>query len=95
LPNLLTDLENNAAKNCAKQSARHTVYLDERVIMLWKVAGLVALILCIATLPVWPYSRGPRGLYLCMFLGFAAALLFLVGFFGRRGSALWKDRGQG
>jgi hypothetical protein len=63
--------------------------------MLWKVAGLVALILCIATLPVWPYSRGPRGLYLCMFFGFAAALLFLVGFFGRRGSALWKDRGQG
>jgi hypothetical protein len=90
----LTDLENNAAKNCAKQSARHSVYLDERVIMLWTIAALVALILCVATLPVWPYS-GPRSLYLCMFFAFAAALLFLVGIFGRRGSALWKDKGQG
>jgi hypothetical protein len=60
--------------------------------MKWVSLGF--LILAIILLPVWPYS-GKWTFYPSAFCCFVAILLFLVSVVAKRGSALWKHRGQG
>lgn len=64
----------------------------------WKVVSLVFLLAAIAFLPFWPYPRPwPTGANVVIsgFCIFVAILSFLVSIMGRKGSVLWKDRGQG
>ncbi len=56
--------------------------------------ALAFFILAIICLPVWPYS-GHWTVYPSAFLIFLAVLIFLVNLFGKRGSTVWKGKGQG
>jgi hypothetical protein len=51
-------------------------------------------ILAIICLPFWPYS-GNWTIYPTLFFLFVAVLTFLVNLFGKRGSTIWKRKGQG
>jgi hypothetical protein len=60
----------------------------------WKWASLVFFILGIVCLPFWPYS-GNWSIYPSAFCWFIAILTLLVSIFAKRGSTVWKHRGQG
>jgi hypothetical protein len=60
----------------------------------WKWIALGFLILGVAVLPVFSYSLS-WSIYPSLFCGFVAVLVFLVSIFSKRGSAIWRDRGQG
>jgi hypothetical protein len=64
----------------------------------WKIVSLVFLLAAIILLPFWPYPRPwPSGANTIIvgFCIFVAILTFLVSIMARRGSAVWKGRGQG
>ncbi|MBV8829682.1 MAG: hypothetical protein JO217_02625 [Acidobacteriaceae bacterium] len=62
----------------------------------WKWVSLVFLILGIALLPIWPYGANWYWrMYVSGFCFFVAVLTFLVSLFGKRGSTVWRHRGQG
>lgn len=62
--------------------------------MAWKRVSLTFFVLGVVLLPVWPYSSN-WPIYPTVFCWFLAALTFLVGIFAKRGSTLWKHKGQG
>ncbi len=45
-------------------------------------------------MPLWPYSHN-WSVFAPAFCWFLAVLTFLLSFFARRGSEIWKHRGQG
>ncbi len=59
-----------------------------------KWVSLAFFILGIVCLPVWPYSSSWR-LYPTIFCWFLAVLTFLVSIFAKRGSTVWRHKGQG
>jgi hypothetical protein len=60
----------------------------------WKWVALVFFLLGIFCLPVWPYSSNWH-IYPTVFCWFIAALTLLVSIFAKRGSTIWKHKGQG
>lgn len=60
----------------------------------WKWLSLAFFILGIVCLPVWPYSAHWT-FYPSIFCGFITILTLLVSIAAKRGSALWRHRGQG
>jgi hypothetical protein len=60
----------------------------------WKWLSLALFILGIVCLPLWPYSLN-WSIYPSVFCFFLAVLALLVSVFAKRGSAIWKDKGQG
>ncbi len=58
-----------------------------------KWISLCFLIPAIVCLPFWPYSAS-WSFYPSAFCVFVAILTFLVSVAGKRGSAIWKHRGQ-
>jgi hypothetical protein len=60
----------------------------------FRLVSLGFFILAIICLPFWPYS-GNWTIYPTLFFLFVAVLTFLVNLFGKRGSAVWKRKGQG
>jgi hypothetical protein len=60
----------------------------------WRIVSAIFVLLGIACFPVWPYAVS-LPIYLSGFCFFVAVLTFLVSIFARRGSAVWKGRGQG
>ncbi len=62
--------------------------------MYLRVASLITLFICLASLPIWPYAREAGG-YIAAFFGFITVLLFLMSVFSQRGGSIWKHRGQG
>jgi hypothetical protein len=62
--------------------------------MAWRIASLIALIICLASLPIWPYARSAGG-YVAAFFGFITVLFFLMSIFSTRGTSIWRHRGQG
>ena len=60
----------------------------------WKWASLAFFIVGIVCLPFWPYSRN-WSIYPAAFCWFLAILTFLVSIFAKRGSTVWKHKGQG
>lgn len=66
--------------------------------MPWKIVSLVFLISAVIFMPFWPYHRPwppDANLPIVGFCIFVAILTFLVSVMGRRGSTVWKGRGQG
>jgi hypothetical protein len=64
----------------------------------WKVVSLLFFLAAIILLPFWPYPRPwppDANLPIVGFCLFFAILTFLVSIMGRRGSSVWKGRGQG
>lgn len=59
-----------------------------------KWVSLVFFLAGILCLPVWPYSSNWL-IYPTAFCWFVAVLTFLVSIVAKRGSALWKHKGQG
>jgi hypothetical protein len=60
----------------------------------FRFVSLGFFILAVICLPVWPYSANWT-IYPSVFCVFIAALTFLVNLFGKRGSTVWKGKGQG
>jgi len=60
----------------------------------FRFVALAFFILGIICLPFWPYSSRWT-IYPTVFCFFLAALTFLVNLFGKRGSSIWKNKGQG
>lgn len=60
----------------------------------WKWVSLVFFVVGIICLPIWPYSHAWMP-YPTAFCWFIAVLTFLVSIFSKRGSAVWRHRGQG
>lgn len=60
----------------------------------WKWVSITFFVLGTLCLPVWPYSAGWR-LYPTAFCFFVGVLTLLVSIFAKRGSTVWKDKGQG
>lgn len=60
----------------------------------WKWISLALFLLGIVCLPVWPYNSAWR-FYPSAFCFFLGVLTFLVSIFAKRGSAVWKHKGQG
>ncbi len=60
----------------------------------WRWVSLGLFILGIICLPLWPYS-GAFTIYPAAFCWFLAILTLLVSIFAKRGSAVWKHKGQG
>ena len=60
----------------------------------FRFVALGFFILAILCLPFWPYSARWT-IFPSAFLLFLAVLMFLVNLFGKRGSSVWKGRGQG
>lgn len=60
----------------------------------WKWVSLAFLLLAVICLPFWPYSLN-WSIYPSIFCVFVAILTFLVSVFAKRGSAVWKSKGQG
>jgi hypothetical protein len=60
----------------------------------FRFVSLSFFILAIIALPFWPYSAHWT-VYPSVFCLFIAVLTFLVNLFGKRGSTVWKGRGQG
>ena len=60
----------------------------------WRVISAIFFALAIICLPFWPYSHGwtifPTAF--CMLVTFVT---LLVNLFGKKGSAIWKHKGQG
>jgi MFS superfamily sulfate permease-like transporter len=66
--------------------------------MAWKVVSLLFLLIAVIFLPFWPYHRPwppEANLFIVVFSVFVAILTFLVSIMARRGSDVWKGRGQG
>lgn len=64
----------------------------------WKVVSIVFFLAGIGFLPFWGYDRpwpNEASLPICGFCFFVAILTFLVSVMARRGSTVWKGRGQG
>jgi hypothetical protein len=62
--------------------------------MIWRVTSLLAWIISLIALPIWPYASG-WSIYPSGFFFLIGLVTFAVSFFGRRGSELWHHRGQG
>jgi hypothetical protein len=62
--------------------------------MAWRIISLILFIAGIFAMPLWPYSRN-WSVYAPGFCWFLAVLTFLISIFARRGSEIWKNRGQG
>ena len=60
----------------------------------WKWVSLAFFVLAVICLPVWPYSPNWT-FYPSIFCLFLTVLTLLVSVVAKRGSALWKHRGQG
>lgn len=60
----------------------------------WKWVSLGFFILGILCLPVWPYNSQWR-MYPSVFCFFITVLTLLVSLFAKRGSSVWKHKGQG
>ena len=60
----------------------------------WKWASLAFFILGLLCLPVWPYSAS-WPIYPTAFAWFVSLLTLLVSIFAKRGSTVWKHKGQG
>ncbi|HEX4772023.1 MAG TPA: hypothetical protein VH351_14400 [Bryobacteraceae bacterium] len=60
----------------------------------FKIASGGALLLALLSLLAWRFV-GWATIYLSGFFFFIAVLLFLISVFGRRGSSVWRSRGQG
>ena len=61
----------------------------------WKWVSLAFFILGIICLPVWPYTSRWYFIYATGFCWFIAVLTFLVSIFAKRGSTVWRHKGQG
>jgi hypothetical protein len=61
---------------------------------LWKWIALAFFILGFVVLPLFPYSVN-WSIFPTAFCWFVAVLTFLVSIFSKRGSTVWKNRGQG
>ena len=64
----------------------------------WKIISLFFLLAGILSLPIWPFGHpwpSDASLAICGFCFFVAGLTFLVSILGRRGSTIWRHRGQG
>lgn len=64
----------------------------------WKVVSLIFLLIAVILLPFWPYPRPwppDANNVIVGFSIFVAILTFLVSIMARRGSAVWRGRGQG
>lgn len=48
----------------------------------------------LAVMPLWPYSQN-WSVFAPGFCWFVAVLMILISIFARRGSEIWKNRGQG
>ena len=62
--------------------------------MAWRLVSLLFAIIGILAMPVWPYSQN-WSVFAPGFCWFLAGLTFLLSIFARRGSQIWKHRGQG
>ncbi|MDQ2839481.1 MAG: DUF3309 domain-containing protein [Acidobacteriota bacterium] len=62
--------------------------------MVWRIVSLILFIAGILAMPLWPYSRN-WSVFAPGFCWFLAVLAFLISVFARRGSKIWKHRGQG
>jgi uncharacterized membrane protein len=60
----------------------------------WRIISLILFVIGIFVMPLWPYSRN-WSVFAPGFCWFLAILMFLVSIFARRGSEIWKHRGQG
>jgi MFS superfamily sulfate permease-like transporter len=60
----------------------------------WKWVSIAFFLLGFALLPVWPYTANWRA-YPSVFCFFVAVLTLLVSLFAKRGSSVWKHKGQG
>jgi hypothetical protein len=60
----------------------------------WRILAFLFVIAGILAIPLWPYSQN-WSIFAPAFCWFLAILSFLISIFARRGSAIWKDRGQG
>ncbi len=60
----------------------------------WKWVSIVFFFVALVCLPIWPYSANWR-FYPSAFCVFVGILTLLVSIFAKRGSAIWKHKGQG
>jgi hypothetical protein len=60
----------------------------------WKWVSIAFFVLGIICLPVWPYNSHWR-MYPSAFCFFLGVLMLLVSIFAKRGSTVWKHKGQG
>ncbi|MGA8028167.1 MAG: hypothetical protein WB992_13575 [Bryobacteraceae bacterium] len=62
--------------------------------MVWRWVSISLFIIGILSLPFWPYSK-EFTIYPTAFCWFLTVLTLLVSIFGKRGSELWRHKGQG
>lgn len=62
--------------------------------MVWRIVSIIFALLGIFAMPLWPWSQN-WSVFAPGFCWFVAILVFLVSIFARRGSELWRNRGQG
>ncbi|HEX4809047.1 MAG TPA: DUF3309 family protein [Bryobacteraceae bacterium] len=60
----------------------------------WRVISLIALFIALIALPIWPFSSRWT-IYPSGFFFLIGIVTFAVSQFGRRGSPIWRNRGQG
>ena len=60
----------------------------------WRLVAILFFLAGIAAMPLWPYSQ-QWSIFAPAFCWFLAVLAFLISIFARRGSTIWKGRGQG
>jgi hypothetical protein len=60
----------------------------------WKWISAALFIVGILVLPYWPYSQNWT-IYPSIFCWFLTVLTLLVSIFAKRGSSLWRHKGQG
>jgi hypothetical protein len=60
----------------------------------WRIIAAIFLALALGCLPVWPYSHGWTFLP-SIFCLFVMVLTLLVNLFGKKGSTIWRHKGQG
>lgn len=61
----------------------------------WKWISVAALVIGFFFLPFWPWIHQEWWIYAVFGCVFIAGLSFLISLFGKRGSVIWKDKGQG
>ena len=62
--------------------------------MVWRLIALVFFVIGLIVMPLWPYSQN-WSVFAPGFCWFVAVLMILMSFFAKRGSEIWKNRGQG
>jgi hypothetical protein len=62
--------------------------------MVWRIVGLIAWVISLIALPIWPYS--PQWtIYPSGFFFLIGLVSFAVSFFGRRQTPLWSPKKDG